>query len=108
MLSYLALRGEDRTRVISLSGKMNSQQPMLIRSAIDRMEEGSQVVAAFDNDKAGDQLTQELCDLVAAMGRGDSFVEDRPQKRGVDWNQVLMDRARNSGRISSLFPEFGR
>jgi len=108
MLSYLALCGENQTRVISLSGKMNPQQPALLRSAIERMKEGTPIIAAFDNDKAGDQLTQELCDLITAMGRGDSFQEDRPQKRGADWNQVLMDRAIKSGRISSIAPQFGR
>ena len=104
MLSYMALRGDNCTRIISLSGKMNPQQPKLIRSAIEWAEEGTQIIAAFDNDNAGDQLTEKLFNLVTAMGRGDLFLENRPEKRGADWNEVLMKKARN---VQSLSLEFG-
>ncbi len=107
-LSYMAVHGEQGLRVASISGRLNPQQPGLIRSAINRMEERSTIIAAFDNDRAGDQLTQELFDLVVTMGRREDFLEDRPEKRGADWNQVLVDSARKAGRPSSLSPRLGR
>lgn len=107
-LSYMAVRGEQGLRVASLSGKMNPQQPELVRSAIASLGQGT-VVAAFDNDKAGDQLTQELSDLVKGMGRRDiTFKEDRAPGRDADWNQVLVDRSSVQKQVPSLTMEFGR
>jgi len=75
---------------------LNPQQPELIRSAIGRMEEGSTIIAAFDNDRAGDELTNQLADLVAETNRKDlHFKEDRPQVRNADWNKVLMEEVLN-------------
>lgn len=108
-ISYLAIHQNEPVRVASISGQLNPHQPALIRFAIERMEEGSLIIAAFDNDKAGDELTQKLSDLVSAMGRSDlEFKEDRPQARGADWNKVLMDEALRVGRIQSLTQHFGR
>ena len=91
-LSYLVLQGDEGVRVASLSGRMNPQQPALVLSAVRRMEEGAQVVAAFDNDESGDCLTKQLSELVESSGRSDlTFCEDRPPLRGADWNQVLME-----------------
>lgn len=99
-LSYLAVQGDEKTRVASVSGRMNPQQPELVRSAIRRMEEGAQVVAAFDNDEAGDRLTEELAALVTNAGRTDlEFREDRPLTRGADWNQLLMESLRGGSAV---------
>ncbi|MEM1186704.1 MAG: toprim domain-containing protein [Planctomycetota bacterium] len=106
-VSYLAVRGG--VRVASLSGRMNPQQPELVLSAIRRMGEGAQIVAAFDNDEAGDQLTDELARLVDGAGRPDLlFREERPAERGADWNQVLMQTQRRS--VTRVFngPQPGR
>lgn len=105
-VSYLVARDAEQTRVASLSGRMNPQQPALVLSAIGRMEEGAQVVAAFDNDEAGDELTRRLEELVGQSGRSDlMFFEDRPSVRGADWNQVIMER---SPQLPSLTPLFGQ
>lgn len=89
-LSYLAIHGTASIRIASISGKLNPAQPHQIWAAIERMEEGAQIVAAFDNDPAGDELTVRLEGLVAEVGRRDlKFGEDRPLKRGADWNEVL-------------------
>lgn len=89
-LSYLALHDPEITRVLSISGQLNSHQPYLIQSAIDQMKEGSQVVAAFDNDEAGDELTEKLAELFEDCDRNDiGFRENRPQIRGDDWNAIL-------------------
>ena len=107
-VSYLAVRDESCVRVASLSGRMNPQQPELVVSAIRRMEEGAQIVAAFDNDEAGDALTQQLAALVSESGRDDlSFLDDRPPERGADWNQVVM-RSQASVVNSFNLPSLGR
>ena len=108
-ISYLAVRGGDHTRVVSIAGKVNPYQPALIRSAIERMEEGAEICAAYDNDQAGDQLTAELADIVAGVGRSDlQLIEDRAPSRGADWNQVLMDEGLKTGRIQAAIHSFGR
>ena len=107
-ISYLAVRGNEKTRVVSISGKLNTSQPALLASAIEHLGQG-QVIAAFDNDEAGDELTRELSGLVGKLGRaGLQFVEDRAPQRGADWNQVLLDRTQRVGHFDSLSLQFGR
>ena len=82
---------------------MNPEQPALVRTAIEHLGEGAQVIAAFDNDASGDDLTLQLADLVRTLGRSDvEFIEDRPFARGADWNQILMEEAVRSGRIQGI------
>ena len=90
-LSYLAINNAlGDIRIASLSGRMSGFQSELVKSALGRMRKGAVVVAAFDNDKAGDQLVNELAQLVDLSGRNDLVFEDnRPPQRGHDWNQVL-------------------
>lgn len=93
----------------SLSGRMNPQQPALVLSAIGRMEEGARIVAAFDNDEAGDVLTEQLAALVHKSGRVDlNFHDDRPGERGADWNQVLMSNGRPSVAVAFNTPSLGQ
>lgn len=97
-LSYLAVRGEEGVRVCSIGGQLNSQQPELLKSAIERMGEGAQVVAAFDNDVAGDRLTEQLQHLLIETARSDlEFRNDRPQIRSRDWNNVALCRLHKTG-----------
>ena len=95
-LSYLAINNAlGDIRIASLSGRMSGFQSELVKSALGRMRKGAVVVAAFDNDKAGDQLVNELAQLVDLSGRNDLVFEDnRPPQRGHDWNQV---RKQSSG-----------
>lgn len=91
-ISYLKVRGEEGTRACSISGQMNAQQRELVRKAIESMAEGAQVVAAFDNDRGGDSLTQKLHEILVETGRGDlTFQDDRPAQRGADWNRIAME-----------------
>lgn len=87
-LSYLALHPMNDVRIASVSGQLTPYQCDLICSAIGRMEEGTQVVAAFDNDKAGDKLTETVAMLSAELGY--KFKENRPTTDGLDWNDVLL------------------
>ncbi|MCA9234325.1 MAG: toprim domain-containing protein [Planctomycetales bacterium] len=108
-VSYLAARGEEGTRVCSISGQMNPQQPALIQAAMEQLGHGAQVVPAFDNDAAGDVLTVKLEELVTGLARPDlQFRDDRPPTRGADWNQVVVEDAIKCGRINGSGMHFGR
>ena len=52
-LSYAALKGTEGTRFFSIGGEMNPAQPELVRSAIEKMPQGSRIVLAMDNDDGG-------------------------------------------------------
>lgn len=98
-ISYLVARGDDGTRVGSTAGKFNPHQPVLLKSAIQHLGEG-EIVAAFDRDAAGDEMTERLAQIAASHSR-DSLVfkDDRPIAQGADWNQVVMEEAVRQGRI---------
>lgn len=89
-LSYLALRGGRETRVVSIAGQPNRQQPELLRRAMQEMPSGGRVVSAMDRDAGGDSLTEQISSIFAAMNRDDlDFVDDRPSTSGADWNDEL-------------------
>lgn len=89
-LSYAVLAGHHRARFVSIAGQMNPEQPALLRSAIGKLAAGGRVVLAFDNDEGGDSLTAQVTDLFAEAQRADlTLIDDRPNIRGTDWNDVL-------------------
>lgn len=92
-VSYLAAQGDRGTRVASTAGRMNQHQHEVVRAAIQHLGEGA-VVAAFDNDKAGDRMVEELEQITRSAGtEAFEFREHRPEGRGQDWNQVLREHA---------------
>ena len=95
-ISYLAVRGDRGTRVLSTAGKLNPTQPELIKSAVQRLGRG-EVIAAADNDKAGDDLSETLEKVVRDANAEVTFRVDRPQKRGADWNDVARESERARG-----------
>lgn len=107
-LSYLALHDDGQTRVVSIGGKLNPTQPVLLESAFANLGQG-QIIAAVDNDKAGDELCRELNELVKQSGNRElCFVDHRAPKRGADWNAVLMEQGRDRRALQSLQLQFGR
>jgi hypothetical protein len=99
-LSYATLFSDaaDHTRYASLGGKLNSQQPDLVKATIARLPEGSEIVAAFDADGAGRMLVAVVRLVVAAVatetGRTDLiFNVHLPTQEGEDWNQVLQEHS---------------
>ena len=59
--------------------------------AIQKMPPG-ELVLAFDNDEAGDQLTARFTDLFSDCPRSDCTLRvDRPVSRGFDWNRELQE-----------------
>lgn len=108
-LSYLTVRGEEGTRVCSLSGQMSASQPDLIRSLISSLSKGSRLVAAFDNDLGGDKLTERLRSIATScMRNGLVFEDDRPPGRGSDWNRIVMDAMAPAGLNPRVGPSIGR
>lgn len=100
-ISYGVIRGTKRTRFVSFSGGLNNDQPALLRRAMEQMPEGSRVVAAVDNDEAGDGYLDRLGSIFDGLGREDlAYAADRPQVRGTDWN----DELRQGPRAPSLAP----
>jgi hypothetical protein len=89
-ISYAILHPEEGTRYASIGGKMNPGQPALIRAAIERMTEGSTIIAATDNDPDGRALAEEIETITKATGRADLiFQADLPEGEGADWNERL-------------------
>jgi len=88
-ISYMALKGRDTTRCVSIAGQMNPQQPALLQSAIEQLPKGGRVVMALDNDEGGDKLARQIADVFAAANRTDlALIDDRPPAPGEDWNDV--------------------
>jgi Toprim-like/Protein of unknown function (DUF3991) len=94
-LSYAALYPDERARYASIGGQTNPKQPDLIKAAALRLAEGSEIIAAMDNDTAGRDLSSLVAAAVEASGRNDiSFRVHCPDTEGADWNDVL--KASNS------------
>ncbi|MYL85224.1 hypothetical protein GTA51_19180, partial [Desulfovibrio aerotolerans] len=84
---YHVVNPDAEARYLSIGGTMNHGQPELIRSAMEKMPPGSEVILAFDYDEGGDALAEEVTALAP------SSVEVRrvlpPVGMGKDWNEVL-------------------
>jgi len=88
-LSHAVLFPDSRARYASIGGKLNPQQPELIRAAIARMPEASEIVAAMDADADGAALAAVVCKAVELSGRSDlRFVMQEPFGF-KDWNDQL-------------------
>ncbi len=89
-VSYAILHPEKGGRFASIAGKMNPGQPGLIRSACEKMPEGSTIIAATDNDLDGRALAEEIGQIVRTTGRTDLvFKSHWPEEEGTDWNERL-------------------
>lgn len=93
-LSYAALFWDDHFCYVSTAGYVGARQQQLIKSVIDGMGEGADIVAAMNDDPAGQALGQIIHYLFEAVsvecGREDlHFYNHRP--RGFkDWNEQLI------------------
>ncbi|MCP4287361.1 MAG: DUF3991 domain-containing protein [Gammaproteobacteria bacterium] len=89
-ISYAILYPEGAARYASTGGKMNPNQPALIQASIEKMPEGSAIIAAMDNDPDGRKLAGEIEQIVKATGRNDLvFRQHTPAEEGADWNNLL-------------------
>jgi hypothetical protein len=88
-LSHFALRPTATHRYASIAGTLNHSQPELLRQAAARLPVGAAVVLATDNDAGGDKLLATLRGVLAELEPQIPVLEDRPETRGADWNDVL-------------------
>lgn len=89
-LSYAALFGIERRRLVSTAGQVSPAQKRLIQSAAQKMSAGSTIVLAMDNDDAGHRLAETLHRMLSEVDLHDKTVVIRhPQQAGQDWNDVL-------------------
>ncbi|MBX3406675.1 MAG: DUF3991 and TOPRIM domain-containing protein [Phycisphaeraceae bacterium] len=92
-ISYAAIRGIEGTRLVSTAGQMNSQQPALLRLAMEALPPGGRVISAMDHDAGGDALAEKVHAVFTELGRADlTFVVDLPPTPGADWNDELRRR----------------
>ena len=89
-LSYAALFGVDGKRFLSTAGALNPEQIALLRSAIQKLPDGAEVVLAVDADKGGDAIAEQVEAIYNVIGDGRvTLRRDSPSSRGKDWNDVL-------------------
>jgi hypothetical protein len=88
-LSFHQIHQHTDARYLSTAGSLSAIQSDLLRRAVARMQPGSTVVAATDNDKGGDKLAAFLGEL--ARDAGVAFERPVPPI-GKDWNATLQER----------------
>ena len=88
-LSHFLLFDDPLARYASIAGKPTAAQVALLRLAIERMPEGSQIAAETDSDQTGVQLATLIEKLVAECGRSDlGYRRDQPAA-AKDFNALL-------------------
>lgn len=86
-LSYHQVNPHPKTRYASTAGAQSRQQPDLIDRAISWMPAGGVIVAATDNDAAGQKYAKTIAELCAKHSHV-SFERHAPAL-GKDWNEHL-------------------
>jgi hypothetical protein len=94
-LSHLALFDDSETRYVSIAGMPTAGQHGTIRSAIQGMPRGSEIVAATDADAAGDRLAAQLKRIFHDSKRADLIFRRDAPEGAKDWNDLL--RAHHQG-----------
>lgn len=89
-LSYAALFGLEKSRFVSTAGTMNPHQPALLRSAMLKLPDGAEVVAAVDHDEGGDGIYEQIEAIYSALRRPEiTLRRHSPPTPGEDWNDAL-------------------
>jgi hypothetical protein len=92
-LSHAALFPTSSSRYASIGGQVNPQQPELIRGAVARMPDASEIVAAMDDDADGRKLAEIVRHAVTLSGRSDLRFTVQEPSGFKDWNDVLRGRS---------------
>jgi hypothetical protein len=83
---------DNDTRYASIGGKLNAQQPELIRAAVARMPVGSSIVSAMDADAGGRELAEVVRRAVELSGRNDLRFTVHEPEGAKDFNDLLRAR----------------
>jgi hypothetical protein len=97
-LSYHQLKGDKHTRYMSVGGQITKQQESVLTMAINKMAQGSHIVAAFDNDMAGNEFAKGL----KQTNLGADIRREVPDY-GKDWNDQLKRLQRDYIRLHMGF-----
>jgi hypothetical protein len=90
-LSHAAIFPDPAARYSSTGGKMNPQQPALIREAILKLPLEGEVIAATDADEDGRKMAEQIKGISLEAER--AFIRHEPPIEGTDWNdQIRKDR----------------
>jgi hypothetical protein len=92
-LSHASLFPAPNSRYASIGGQVNPQQPELIRVAVARMSDASEIVAAMDADADGRKLAEVVRQAVILSGRSDLRFSVEEPSGFKDWNDVLRGRS---------------
>lgn len=92
-ISWAQINDHVFTRFVSLAGQVSPEQVELVRGAIEKLpspsDGPSEVILAFDNDAAGEELAERFRNVFKDIGRTDLILTvDRPTD-AKDWNEVL-------------------
>lgn len=104
-LSFAQLFPDGQSRYASIGGQMNPKQPGLIKAAVLKMPEGSDVIAAMDADDEGRKLAEIVHQAVFETGRSDLRFSLRLAEGMKDWNDVLRSMPNTSFPTAPLQPE---
>ena len=105
-LSQFALKKPGNARYVSTGGAFSPTQHDLLKRAIEKMPEGSQIILALDHDEGGDKLASRIEAIFDEIeGAGRVLVNDRPPIKGQDWNNALRASVANSGPVAEPVPE---
>jgi hypothetical protein len=93
-LSYASLFPSLRRRYRSMGGNPSDAGVALIGAAILDMPEGSEVIAATNNDTQGERLAAIVEKAVVESRRPDlTFRKHLPPAAGEDWNDILRSKS---------------
>lgn len=91
-LSHAQLFPDAGTRYASIGGQMNPRQPGLIKAAVSKMPEASQIIAAMDADEDGRKLAEIVRMSVVETGRPDLRFSPSLPEGFKDWNDAVRQR----------------
>lgn len=80
----------DATIYLSAGGGFGPYIIALVIAVVAKI--GARLVAAFDNDEAGERMAAQLRSAAEAANIGDRFIRDIPE-HGKDWNEFLIVRS---------------
>ena len=100
-ISYSKLFPDKEAVYLSFAGTWNRQQPVLLKQWFEQHFPQAEIVAAVDNDLAGDEYVLALDSLAPGRVRRHS-----PEIRGKDWNDILMEKL--GLRVPAATPVKGR
>ena len=89
MLSYAALKNPSNARYVSISGAPSPDQLELLKSAMAKMPEGSDIYLGYDNDESGKILIEKTTALFEALDRQDVRIMESSPETAKDWNDIL-------------------